>query len=307
MDESALRSALTSLDTSWSSLEHWLWVCAFVVFVGVALEIVPVVWEYLIERNDFRRGTICSPERPLGIKFFLEVAGAVLVALGVFGELAVGIKMARVETDMRNDTAKLVSAIGQTAGKAKDSADQAADAARRAGAEARRAEQAAGRVKDLASDAEATAAKANLSAAKAEIRVTDVERRASTAEAKIAKVEPRELTPDQVKKMSAYLSKHRAWKFEIAPGMNVIDGQVLAKSISDVFDSKGWDAIPAITALILSFHGLGIIVGGSQDSIMWGQVIKEALHEGGIEAPLVADPNKASKPDSTIELRIGLK
>lgn len=113
MDESGLRVALKAWDTRWSSLEHCLWACAFVVFVGVTFEIIVVVWEHLLEQSDFRRGVIHSPERPFKPKFFLELAGAALVALGVFGELAVGVMMAKVETGMRDDTAELVALVEQ--------------------------------------------------------------------------------------------------------------------------------------------------------------------------------------------------
>lgn len=125
MDESALRTALAASETCWSSLEHWLWACAGVVFLGVVLEIMPVISEYLTELREFRRGTICSPERPMRLKFALEVLGSVLVTIGVFGELVVGIKMAKVETNMRDDTAQLVSIIDQKAAEARKRAAHA--------------------------------------------------------------------------------------------------------------------------------------------------------------------------------------
>jgi len=96
-----------------------------VVFVGVALEVAPVVWEYLLEKCDFRRGTIHSPDRPSRLKFTLELVGSALVALGVFGELLVGIKMAKVETQMRDATAHLVSLVDA---RAKDAGERAASA-----------------------------------------------------------------------------------------------------------------------------------------------------------------------------------
>jgi hypothetical protein len=125
MDESALKISLYNLDTCWSLLEHWLWFCAGVVFVGVALEVIPAVWQYLLEKFDFERGVIHSPERPSRLKFSLEVVGSILIAVGVFGELVVGIKMAKVESRMRDDTAKLVSLVDQ---RAKDAGERAAKA-----------------------------------------------------------------------------------------------------------------------------------------------------------------------------------
>jgi hypothetical protein len=87
------------------------------VFFGVAVEVAPAIWGYLLEVWDFQRGTIHPPERPSRLKFALEVVGSALVALGVFGELVVGIKMAKVETDMRNETAELVAIVDERAGR----------------------------------------------------------------------------------------------------------------------------------------------------------------------------------------------
>ena len=55
-DESALRSALASLDDSSSSLHWWLGFWTLLVAVGVVLEVVFVVWEYCDELHDFKRG-----------------------------------------------------------------------------------------------------------------------------------------------------------------------------------------------------------------------------------------------------------
>jgi hypothetical protein len=115
MDKSALLSALNSLDTSWSGLEFWLWVCTSVVVAGVVIEVVVVIWERRHDLREFRRGTIHTPERPPTYKYVWELLGAALVALGVLGELVVGISAEKVETEMRDKTTTLVSLIdGQT-------------------------------------------------------------------------------------------------------------------------------------------------------------------------------------------------
>lgn len=115
MDESAILSALKTLDTSWSAIEFWLWVCTSVVVFGVVIEVVVVVWERRHDLREFQRGTIHSPDKPPTSKYVWELLGAALVALGVLGELLVGVAASRVETEMRYKTATLVSVIdGQT-------------------------------------------------------------------------------------------------------------------------------------------------------------------------------------------------
>lgn len=111
MDESALLSALKSLDARWSVLELWLWVCACAVVVGVAIEVCVVILEWRHDWRDFRRGTIPSPQKPANFKYVLELLGSVLVVLGVLGELLVGVAGGRVETEMRGKTRILVSII----------------------------------------------------------------------------------------------------------------------------------------------------------------------------------------------------
>jgi hypothetical protein len=124
MDESALRIALISLDTRWSSLEHWLWISTGTVLIGVALEFWVLVQEWKTEKSDFLRGSIHSPEHPSKFKFVLEILGVGLITLGILGELIVGFKASKVETDMRTDTARLVALIDQKAQDAKDDAER---------------------------------------------------------------------------------------------------------------------------------------------------------------------------------------
>src|SRR5215467_9563353 len=101
-DPTALRKLLDSLDACRSSL-HWRQdVCAFLVVVGVVSETAFVIWEYLSERRDFRRGSIHSPERPSRLKFGLEMIDVALVAFGVAGELYFAAKIDTLETRLRD-------------------------------------------------------------------------------------------------------------------------------------------------------------------------------------------------------------
>jgi hypothetical protein len=121
-DESALRSALASLDESSSSLHWWLGFWTFLVALGVALEVVFVVWEYLDELRDFKRGTIHPPERPKTTLFVLGLLGAVLVAAGVSGELRKESQIAKLETCIRKGNDSLFLMLSKEAGDAAASA-----------------------------------------------------------------------------------------------------------------------------------------------------------------------------------------
>lgn len=124
-DESALRRSLASLDDCNSSLHWWLGFWTFLVALGVVLEVVFVVWEYLNELHDFRRGIIRAPERPQTALFVLGLFGAGLVAAGVSGEFWKESQIATVETCIRKGNDALFLLLSKEAGDARVSAQQA--------------------------------------------------------------------------------------------------------------------------------------------------------------------------------------
>lgn len=122
MDESALRRALASLDDC-SSLQHWwLGFWTTVVVVGVAFEIIFVVWEYIEERRDCRRSLLSPPVTPNLPLFILGFLGAAMVTAGVAGELFEESKIATVETCIRKGNDQLSLLLSKEAGDAKTSA-----------------------------------------------------------------------------------------------------------------------------------------------------------------------------------------
>jgi hypothetical protein len=136
MDESALRSALASLDDCNSSLHWWLGFWTLLVVIGVVLEVFFVVWEYWEELHDFRRGIIHAPERPNIALFIFGLFGAGLVAAGVAGELWEESRIATVETCIRKGNDALFLLLSKEAGDAETSAKGAARAASEASASA---------------------------------------------------------------------------------------------------------------------------------------------------------------------------
>src|ERR1700722_18564072 len=98
---------------------------SFLVVVGVSLEVVFVVWEYVEELHDFRRGVVHPPERPIRLLFFLGLLGAALVAIGVAGELYAESKIETVETGIRKANDELFLLLSKEAGDAEKSAKAA--------------------------------------------------------------------------------------------------------------------------------------------------------------------------------------
>lgn len=129
MDESALKILLDNLEMSRSSLHGWLHFWTFLVVVGVALEVVFVVWEYAEDIHDFRRGIVHPPEKPSVLLLVLGLLGAGLVAVGVAGELYIDVQAGKVETGIRKANEPRISLLTKEAGDAKKSADGAALAA----------------------------------------------------------------------------------------------------------------------------------------------------------------------------------
>lgn len=136
MDESALKTLLDSLENSRSSLDSRLDIWTFLVVLGVIIEVVFVVWEYVEKLRDFKRGEVHPPEKPSKVRFVLELIGAAFVAIGVAGELYVDAQIGTVETEIRSANDRRASLLSKEAGDAKNSALEAASAAFRANDEA---------------------------------------------------------------------------------------------------------------------------------------------------------------------------
>src|SRR5207245_3451260 len=97
MTESDLRRLLSNLEIGRASLHGWLHFWTFLVVVGVALEVISLVWEYRNELNDFKRGEIHAPDRPSLLLFAIGFLGIALVVAGVSGELYIDVKAEMIE------------------------------------------------------------------------------------------------------------------------------------------------------------------------------------------------------------------
>jgi hypothetical protein len=104
MSESALLSRLAALERSRDSLDAWVKLWIALVVIGVIVEIVPVVVEYLKERKEYLRAHIPRPHpphKPSVWLFSCECIGIFFVAVGVAGELCGHVKDVVLETKIR--------------------------------------------------------------------------------------------------------------------------------------------------------------------------------------------------------------
>jgi len=136
VSESNLRILLANLESSRSSLHWWLEFWTALVVLGVVLEVIFVVWEYVEDLRDFGRGIIHPPERPSLWLLVFGLLAVALVAVGVAGELYEDSKIESVETEIGRANDELYLLLSKEAGDAAQSAKGAAKGASEANASA---------------------------------------------------------------------------------------------------------------------------------------------------------------------------
>jgi hypothetical protein len=107
----ALQKELSGLEASANGLDSWLKVWTAVVVIGVALELVIIIREFIDARTDWRRGSIKSPEKPATWFFIFQLFATLLITAGVVGELWVGVLSGTVSTEIRSKSRQLVSFV----------------------------------------------------------------------------------------------------------------------------------------------------------------------------------------------------
>jgi hypothetical protein len=122
MTESDLRRLLDSLDACRASLHGRLHFWTWLVVIGVALEFISLVWEYVRELKDFKRGEIHAPEKPALPLYVTGFLGIAFVVAGVSGELYIDGQLGTVETAIRKANGDLLALISGEAGDAAKSA-----------------------------------------------------------------------------------------------------------------------------------------------------------------------------------------
>jgi hypothetical protein len=107
----ALRSSIKALEICARSLEFWLYAFVSLVAIGVVLEVFVILWDHHDDVEEYRRGTIRSPQKPNFRKLGLELIGAILVAIGVSGEFVVDIKSGAIQTSLRKANEELIQLL----------------------------------------------------------------------------------------------------------------------------------------------------------------------------------------------------
>jgi hypothetical protein len=139
MDPSALERNISTLDTSLDSLEHWLALMTALVVIGLVLE----YWHELPEAIDALK-TAWS-WRPLCI-----ISGAILITVGVAGELFVQSLASRKETALRKANDEVFAGLNGEAAQARIDAGNAIVRASKADERASENEKEAARLQKLA-------------------------------------------------------------------------------------------------------------------------------------------------------------
>ncbi len=173
MTPSSLNSLIYSLENNISNLERYVdflemlvWIASAAVVIGVAFELLVVVHEYKSDLRGWRRGSICSPEKPSRSMFAFELLGALLVTLGVAGELWVGIVSGNRNSELRDKNRTLVGLIRQQAGNAERVGGEASERAARLEDRARSAERLQREAESRIAIAEQLTAEASLETAR---------------------------------------------------------------------------------------------------------------------------------------------
>jgi hypothetical protein len=295
MDASALARELDNLEKSWSGLDWWLNVWTFVVVIGVAVELIVLIVEYVHDWRDFKRATIRSPEKPSWLVYGLGFLGAALVAIGVAGEFRVHIRAGKFESDMRDKTRQLVALVNQEASRAGERASTA-EATNRTLQEQLKTEG------DKARSREAQLRAQNL-ATQHELEVEhqshlELERR----------VQWRQITSEDADKITSLVRPFAGTHFDLSANMSDPEGIWYALQLRSVLAKAGW--IPpssfGVNQGVFTPYppvGVSITIG---PSALYGpaKALSYALHEIGVDAPWSTKPNQSN---DVVEILVGVK
>ncbi len=112
-DVSALESAVKALEISSACWEPWVWVFSALVVVGVVMELWVVRRDWREEWETFAIwyfvSVTRSPSRPSRLKLWIEVLSVVFIAIGVAGELGIGVKISLINGAIRGKAGELRS------------------------------------------------------------------------------------------------------------------------------------------------------------------------------------------------------
>jgi hypothetical protein len=223
MEPSALESVSRSLE---SSLDHWGWLIlasTAIVVLGLVVE----YWEPIAEFIDeWRRPAAAFPWRK-----FIELAGGILVTVGVAGELGFTYKASRTETKLRDNNHRIEESLNI-------SAESAARAADRAKQSAEKANTVAGEALGKSEGATNTASAADTRAKSVETKANELNGRLSTTGQKIDSVETKRAELEKSLKNLAVCNSPR-----VIPVWSVHSRNGASKFNDPLLPFKGWNAL----------------------------------------------------------------
>jgi hypothetical protein len=141
MDDSAFKSILDALDANRIALDRWLEFWTWLVIVGVAFELVFIIWDHIEEIREWysarSRAMVPAPGRPSRVKLIFELLSVALVVIGIAGELRVDAMLGKLETDIRDTNERRVLRLQKEAGDAADASERAQQSADKSEADER--------------------------------------------------------------------------------------------------------------------------------------------------------------------------
>ncbi len=133
MDDSAFKSILDGFERTRVLLDGWLGFWTWLVVVGVAFELVFIIWDFSEDRRVWldaaTHARIPFPARPSRLKLIFEILSVVFVVAGVVGELRIEARLGTLETYIRQTNEDRVAQLQKEAGDAAYSATIAKGAA----------------------------------------------------------------------------------------------------------------------------------------------------------------------------------
>jgi hypothetical protein len=237
-DESAIRGALIKLSDEGSSLHFRFKVWTALVAIGVLLEIIFCIFEYLEERHELRASDLVPRTVPTLWLFVFAIFAASLVAIGVSGELDVENQIEKLESCVRAGNDALFLLLSREAQSAQQSADDAAQSATDAKSDAHDANVLAGKAQGKANKAGASARLADSNARNAQQYATDLRTELLSFKLEASAI------------MSGHLFRRGDFKFALSLGparvdITAVDGAKFetvsfAETLGQIFEDSKW-------------------------------------------------------------------
>jgi hypothetical protein len=225
------------------------------------------------------------------------MTGAILVTIGVAGELFFTFEASKVETKLRDNNHQIVAILTKEAGDAKGSAKDAATSAHSAEGDAEQARTDAGDAKSLSRGARSEAdsltseiksandkaADAVSRLAGAEQQLADATQREANAEEELKRIKtPRSISHEDALRKS--LSAFRGTKYVFLSVFQDTDSTTLIRSIDDLLQKSGWvrdtpvEGFPSLSYKTNGKEDFSVPVGISQGI----QISTESPEELGV-------------------------